>query len=123
MGSIHPEKRAIKESSLITHNLNNMAKNKQLLHVAQRTVVFSDEEARAIHHLMIAFNPDDVTEAIENVFLELLNHMSDIAADFGTEYYTLLEVRTFYKKLKSSLTPVYEAFKKLPNELKYERKY
>lgn len=61
-----------------------LAPNKQLLlSKAQRTVVFTSEEAKSIYDLMNSCEPEAITRALEEITQHLLNNLPGIRKDIG----------------------------------------
>lgn len=86
----------------------------QLLTDEQRTVTFSEQEAKAIYRIIQEFDPNSIADAVEDVFQQLLNNSAMLDADLGDEYFALRRIKSFYADIHQRLTAIYDAFAELP---------
>lgn len=91
-----------------------------ILTEAQKTVVFTDKQLVAIYDALTGFDPEHVTDAIEEVFQQLLNNSSSLHADLGNPYFILRQLRDFYTKLHPAMQLVYNEYLTIPMETRSE---
>lgn len=75
-----------------------------------RTVVFTDEEALSISNIIRSFNPEDATEALEEVAQNLFRNVTDLDTDIGGYYFILRQLSGFHTQLFERLKPLGKAY-------------
>lgn len=87
--------------------------SKQTLPESKRTVVFRQEEAKAISEIAFSFDAKAAAEAVDEVGQHLLNYSSDqgeAIPDVGDCFFIIRKLRDFHSMLIDRLKPVAKAY-------------